>query len=243
MLKRLHKYYLHQLFDPNWFSIFINPFYFIRKNLKKGIAEFASNLNGKVLDVGCGLKPYKSLFTNASSYTGIDIENPGHDHSKEEIDCYYDGRNIPFANASYDGAFCSEVLEHVFEPEPFIKEISRVIKPEGLLLLTVPFVWNEHEMPYDFGRYTSGGLKELIMRNGFTVISTKKTGHFTLVIMELIMLYIHNRIFTGNKYINLLINFIFISPFTLLGGIFSFFLPRDKSLYFNTIILAKRGKQ
>ena len=57
---------------------------------------------------------------------------------------------------------CNQVLEHVFNPDDFVREIARVLKPGGALLLTVPFVWNEHEQPYDYARYSSFGLRAFL---------------------------------------------------------------------------------
>ena len=55
-----------------------SPYYFIRIELLKKVAEYATQLQGKLLDFGCGQKPYKSLFTNVSEYIGLDFENEGH---------------------------------------------------------------------------------------------------------------------------------------------------------------------
>jgi SAM-dependent methyltransferase len=240
MLKLLNAYYLKQLFNPGVVSIFINPFYFIRLRLFKAIRKHASNYSGRILDLGCGLKPYKQLFTGASEYIGIDIENPAHDHSKEEVDVYYDGKNIPFEDKSFDCVFFSEVLEHVFYPDEIISEVHRVLKDNGTLMLTTPFVWDEHEIPYDYCRYTSFGIKHLLEKNGFTISEFSKTGHFIEVISQLIILYIRHLLYTRNKYLNLIINFLFIAPFTMLGVLFSAVLSRKRSLYFNNFVIAHK---
>jgi SAM-dependent methyltransferase len=240
MLKKLNKYYLSQLFRPTILSVFINPFYFIRKRLYSEIKQKALLLQGEILDLGCGLKPYNKLFTGAKNYIGVDIENPGHDHSKEDIDVYYDGKIIPFNDSHFNGVFFSEVLEHVFEPEALVKEINRVLQKNGLLLLTTPFAWDEHEIPFDYGRYTTYGLRHLLEKCGFEIIEIKKTGHYTEVIIQYFINYLRMLLYTKNKYVNLLINICFIFPFTLLGIVFSFILPRKQTLYFNNIVLAKK---
>jgi SAM-dependent methyltransferase len=240
MLKKLNKYYLSQLFHPDILSVFINPFYFIRKRLYSEIKQKAPLLQGKVLDLGCGLKPYRNLFTNATEYIGVDIENSGHDHSKEDVDVYYDGDSIPFDDGHFKGLFFSEVLEHVFEPEALLKEMNRVLEKNGLLLLTSPFAWDEHEVPFDFGRYTVYGLRHLLQKSGFEIIEIKKSGHYIEVIFQYIINYLRQLLYTKNKYVNLLINICFIFPFTLLGIVFKSILPRKHSLYFNNIVLAKK---
>jgi len=240
MIKSLNKYYLKQLFNPDFASIFINPFFFIRKSLYVKIKKYAPFLNGKILDLGCGLKPYEKLFINSSQYIGVDIENPSHDHSKEKIDVFYDGKTIPFENNYFDCVFFSEVLEHVFNPYEIIKEINRVLKNKGILFLTTPFAWDEHEQPNDYCRYTSFGIKHLLEHNGFKIIIYEKTGHFTVVISQLVILYLRHILYTKNKYLNLFINCILIAPFTILGIILSAILPRKHSLFFNNILVAEK---
>ena len=101
---------------PDFNPSIINPFYFVRTGLLKGIRKYALELNGVLLDFGCGSKPYISLF-NVDEYIGMDFENPGHPHINENIDVYYDGKNIPFGDNHFDSILCSEVVEHVFSKE------------------------------------------------------------------------------------------------------------------------------
>lgn len=240
MFKLLNKYYLKQSFNPGIISIFINPFYFIRRRLYAAIKKNAPLLKGRILDLGCGSKPYKHLFINAQEYIGVDIENPAHDHSKEDINVFYDGKTIPFDNNHFDSIFFSEVLEHVFNPNEIVKEINRVLKNNSMLFLTTPFIWDEHEEPNDYGRYTSFGIKHFLENNGFEIIHFQKTGHFTEVISQLIILYLRFILYTKNKYLNIVIHLLFISPFTFIGIILSSILPRKRSLYFNNIVIAKK---
>ena len=64
----------------------ISPVYFIRDGLYRNIASLAPRLSGDILDFGCGSKPYESLFVNASSYVGVDVQVSGHDHTDSRID-------------------------------------------------------------------------------------------------------------------------------------------------------------
>ena len=154
-----------QKFYPGILGVFVNPFFFARRELMKNIRSFSNKLNGKLLDVGCGRKPYKRMMTNVTEYIGMDIENPGHDHSEEEIDVFYDGKIFPFPDQHFDSVLTNQVFEHVFNPTEFLSEINRVLKPNGYLLLTVPFVWDEHEQPFDYGRYSSFGISTCLMPN------------------------------------------------------------------------------
>jgi len=236
----LTQVYKYQLFQPIFISLFINPFFIIRYTLLKVLKKETQNLKGKILDFGCGTKPYKSLFNEFDEYIGLDIENEGHSHEKEEIDVYYDGKTIPFKNEYFDSVFSSEVFEHVFDIDHILDELNRVLKRGGKMLISIPFAWNEHEAPNDFGRYTSFGIIHLIEKHGFKVIRLTKAGHFASVISQLIPLYIYELINTRQKYFNLLLNFLFISPFVIPGFIFSSIMPRNKSLYFNNVVLAEK---
>jgi SAM-dependent methyltransferase len=240
LLKFLNKYYLKQSFNPDILSILINPFYIIRKSLYLSIKKNALDLNGVMLDFGCGSKPYKYLFKNIEQYIGLDMINEGHLHSKENIDIFYDGKTIPFDDNYFDAVFSSEVFEHIFNPDEILKEISRVLKSNAKGLFTIPFVWNEHEVPNDYARYTSFGIKYLFEKNGFEILKYEKSSHFFAVIVQLFILYFRNLIYVKNKYVNILLNILFISPFMILGLIIISFMPKRKSLYFNNIILVRK---
>ena len=227
-----------QSFQPNVLSLFLNPLYFIRRCLFRGIREFAPHLKGKLLDFGCGRKPFENLFTVAE-YIGLDMEQTGHDHRNSKVDVYYDGKNIPFPDETFDALFCSEVLEHVFNPDEILQEINRVLKKGAPALITVPFCWNEHEVPYDYARYSSFGITHLLQKNGFRVIELKKTGNFVRVIAQLQTLYIFECFSKWGK-IGYALSLLFIAPANILGSIFIPLLPVNKTLYFNNIILAEK---
>ena len=107
------------------------PNFLTRNRLLHGIARFSPLLKGKMMDFGCGAKPYQSLFT-VDQYVGVDYESPGHPHVNEEIDVYYDGLHIPFGNDHFDSVFTSEVFEHIFNPYEIIKEIIEARIKQGL---------------------------------------------------------------------------------------------------------------
>ena len=159
-------------------------FYFIRRSILKGIIRYSTQIGGKILDFGCGSKPYRSLFPS-EEYYGLDYENPGHDHSNESIDVFYDGKTIPFDNCFFDSILSTEVIEHVFELDNTLHEFNRVLRKNGVLLITCPFVWPEHEKPYDFARYTYFALKYKLELSGFEILAFEKGGNFIEVIAQL----------------------------------------------------------
>jgi SAM-dependent methyltransferase len=234
-------FFKKQTFNPGIVGFFINPFFFARRSLYDNVKSVAQHIKGDILDVGCGQKPYKHLF-DSKKYIGIEVEQEGHDHTNEDVDVFYDGVTIPFDAASFDSAITSQVLEHVFTPDAFLQEIHRILKPNGTLLLTVPFVWDEHEQPYDYARYSSFGLKFLLKKNGFEVVTHIKSLNDTRVIFQLINGYIFKKTIAlrRNPKVNLIVSFFLNAWINVLGLIFGFLLPKNNDLYLDNIVIAKK---
>ena len=187
MITLLNRLLLNRLFSE-LLGIIFNPFYFSRRNLANSISKYSSHLNGKMIDVGCGRKPYQSLF-RVDQYIGLDIDDEVN-RQLGTADFLYDGKTFPFPSNEFDSVLCNQVLEHVFNPDEFLCEIFRIMKPGSKLLLTVPFVWDEHSQPFDYGRYTSFGLKHLLKQNGFKILKHEKLGSDITVIVQLVNAYL-----------------------------------------------------
>ncbi len=121
-----------------------------------------------VLDAGAGDCPYRSYFTHAR-YDSTDLCQV--DKIYGQISYICDLSNVPIQCDCYDLVFCSQTLEHVPNPKKVLAEFSRVLKPGGQLWLTAPFFFEEHEVPYDYYRYTQFGLTHLVQAAGFTIQS------------------------------------------------------------------------
>ncbi|MDR1112274.1 MAG: methyltransferase domain-containing protein [Bacteroidales bacterium] len=189
MLAKIKSFIEHQQFFPGFWGIFFNACYFDRKHLLRAVRKHAPQITGKLLDYGCGSKPYKSLFANVTQYVGVDIDNnPGHDHKNEDIDLFYDGVHLPFGNGEFDAVFSSQVLEHVPNIHHSLSEMHRVMKPGGHVLLTLPFVFPEHEVPNDYRRLTVYGIRQALKECGFEIISAEKLGSSFEVLIQLITL-------------------------------------------------------
>ncbi len=240
MINKLRKLYIKEQFNPSFIGLFINPFYFARKGLYKNISELAENLHGKLVDIGCGIKPYINLF-KVDEYIGLEIDNAKNRNHKH-ADVLYDGKVIPFKNNTFDSILLTQVFEHVFNPNEFLKEVNRVTKMGGLLLMTVPFVWDEHEQPYDYARYSSFGLKHILNENGFEVIEHRKSNDGLEVIFQLLNTYIYKKTATDNVYINLLLTLFLMAPVNIVGLILSKLFPRNEDLYLDNILLARKVK-
>lgn len=237
MIDKLQAFNRRQQFRPGVLSLLTNANHFTKRGVFKGILEHAKTCKGSLLDVGCGNKPYRELFT-VDEYIGIDIENPAHDHANEPIDRIYDGRNIPFPDNRFDTVFSSEVFEHVFHPEELMREMHRVLKSGGTLLMTLPFVYMEHEKPYDFARYTSYGIRSLLERNGFTVQQIKRSSTFLQATTVLVANYLHHTLLPKNRFLRFPLTFLTVGPVNVLGGLLSLVLPDNRDLYLNHIVVA-----
>jgi SAM-dependent methyltransferase len=241
-MRKLKNYILQQLFRPNVLGFFINPFFLGRSAMYINVKKYSNAISGKTLDVGCGSKPYIGLFSNITTYIGMDIEQSGHKHQREYIDVFYDGETFPFPENEFDSLVFFEVLEHVFNPDTFFKQISKVVKKDGHCLVTIPFIWGEHEQPYDFARYSSFGLKHIFHKHGFEIVEHKKY----LTDFRLIFLLINSYVYTTFKrFLPTLLAWAFILPFTTINnflGLLSYLLPKNNDLYFGSIYVLKNTK-
>ncbi len=146
-----------------------HPRYYYLLQLKK-LVEYAYNkylVKEEVLiDYGCGSMPYRQLFEQkVSEYKGADLsENP-------QIQIKLDPQgHLICDDASANIVLSTQVLEHVDNPNLYLREAYRVLKKDGLLLLTTHGYWMYHPDPYDYWRWTSAGLKKIVEDNGFEVI-------------------------------------------------------------------------
>ncbi|PWI31498.1 class I SAM-dependent methyltransferase [Flavobacteriaceae bacterium LYZ1037] len=167
--------------------------YYIRHSIFKALKKSLPNLKGNLLDIGCGQMPYKDYILNNSDvsvYIGLDIETALVYDSNVKPDYTWNGVTMPFEEASFNCAFGTEVLEHCPEPEVVLKEVYRVLKPEGVFFFTVPFLWSLHEVPHDEYRYTPFALKRHLKNSGFTNITIKATGGWHGAMAQMLGLWV-----------------------------------------------------
>lgn len=145
---------------------------------RKHVASVAHLAHGRVLDIGCGEQPFREIFRGrVDSIIGLD--HPHTLHPNESIEVFGSGLSLPFRSDAFDTAICFQVLEHVPEPLDLISEACRVLRPGSHLILTAPHIWNVHEAPNDYFRYTQYGLEHLFRKAGFEVVEVRPmAGYF-----------------------------------------------------------------
>jgi SAM-dependent methyltransferase len=118
-----------------------------------------------IVDVGCGTRPYEPLFLPyAKSYVGVDIQ------AGPTVDLAAPAESLPFDDASFDCAVCTQVLEHSEDPQTVCAELYRVLRPEGVAFISTHGVARYHAAPDshadDYWRWTHTGLERLLRNAG-----------------------------------------------------------------------------
>jgi SAM-dependent methyltransferase len=149
-------------------------------------AEIKQHARGRLVDIGCGEKPLRQLIAPyVTEHIGIDHAETRHDMSN--IDLFGTAYHIPVAANTFDSALCNAVLEHLEEPEQALRETCRVLKPGGVAIYAVPFLWHVHEEPRDFYRYTRYGLRYLFEKAGFEIVKIESLSGFWVTFGQLLV--------------------------------------------------------
>jgi len=186
--------------------------YIFTKEMTKVLPEY---IHGRLIDIGCGDKPYEPYVRDyVSEHVGIDHEKTL--HKIDNIDIFAPAYEIPVKSASFDCALCTNVLEHLEEPGRAIAECARVLKPDGIAVYAMPFIYAPHEEPRDFYRYTKHGIHYLFEKNGFQLIELKALSGFWVTFSMALTLHIWK--FRRKKRLRKILKplFMLIPPFVIL---------------------------
>lgn len=193
-------------FAHNWLAFKIN---------NESFAQNKYFIRGRVLDLGCGSSPYRAdILAVADEYIGVDW--PYSHHSGNHVSLFANiAKSLPFRNECIDTIVVFQVLEHIPEPELFLSDCFRVLEREGRLLLTVPFMWHIHDVPYDYYRYTRYGLEYILQKAGFAkIIINENTGYWQTAVLK--FNYHTKRLFSFSRFFSC-----FLIPFWWLGQMIS----------------------
>ncbi len=147
-------------------------------------------VKGVTVDLGCGFAPmYQFYRSYAQKVICIDWENSPHKNRILDIRCDL-SEILPLADASADTVILSDVLEHIRKPEFLLREIHRILRPKGTLLLNTPFIYPEHEKPYDYFRYTEFFYRSMAKELNCDLAVIKKVGGEREVVITLLEKYL-----------------------------------------------------
>jgi SAM-dependent methyltransferase len=163
------------------------------------LKRVAPQARGRLLDVGCGDKPYEHIFRPyVREYLGIEHEatflKTAASNKAGKPDLVYDGKTLPFPDRSFDTVLNVQVLEHTPHPGALVNEMARVLKDDGRLILSAPFQFRMHEQPHDYFRYSPHGLRALCADAGLEIEELHPQGSVWSVIAHKINNYLAFRI-------------------------------------------------
>lgn len=214
----------------SWFD----PDKIIKDILWRDMAFASGFAKGKLLDIGCGNKPYQSLFIHhIRQYIGLDKYAP-HADIKEDIN----SANI--ALQSFDTILSTQVLEHVPDPNLFLQKISKLLKKNGIVIITAPLVAALHEEPNDYYRFTKYALQNLFTKNGLQILILKEEGDWISSTTTMSAFYLES---TCNRYLLRYPKKIIIAGLMLFGTLLSLLPARftkQKQYPMNYLVIAKK---
>jgi SAM-dependent methyltransferase len=243
IITALKSYFVLMSFSSNWLGIFISPFWLCRRELALALSKLAPRLTGEVLDFGAGSQPYRSLLKNCSSYVSLEYDTP-QNRERKVADIFYDGISIPVETSSYDGILSTQTLEHVPNPDIIVSEWARVLKEGGMLLITMPFMWPEHEMPYDYQRYSSGGLRLLLEKSGFEIVEQHRLLSDCRAPAQLFIAWIFDAILVKcrPKILRFILIPVLCTPISIIASLLAAISPRSSNTYLDNLVLARCKK-
>ena len=218
--------------------------FWVRTRLDDAISNHAHLAHGVLLDIGCGAKPYERKFEpHIETYIGLEY-SPESGYRGNKADFCGDAAALPLADESVDTILCTEVMEHVPNPEKTIAEFARVLRPGGTVITTAPFVYPIHDA-YDFFRYSPDGLAAIMKRHGLTVEEVKPLSGTAVTLATMVNLYWYEIGFIWTKWlypIGLILRpllWLLCFIVNLVGGLFEIIIPSEH-LSFNHLTIASK---
>jgi SAM-dependent methyltransferase len=147
---------------------------FTRHRIDGFLARELRDVRGVVLDLGAGLRPFADLIPGKT----IALDH----RPRPDIDLIGDAHRLPFGDETVDAIVCTEVFEHLVDPPAAARELIRILKPGGRLVLTTRFCFPLHDRPADFWRFTSYTLARLFEPLD-PVVLPQHTAYQTLLVL------------------------------------------------------------
>ena len=225
--------YLKVFFSPS--SIFhYKEKYFVNKLIKQSLINLE---NSKWLDDGCGSRPFEHNFKK-HVYIGVDIKKESYAQAEKKADIFYDGLDLPFEDAIFDGVLSTQVIGLCEDDLNYVSEINRVLKKNGKLIISAPFIFREVEQPNDYRRFTSFGIEKILKDHNFEIIENIKCLSACETIGMLLSNYLSNNF--KSIFIKRIVIVFCCFPIQITFYILSLILPDNKDLFYSSIVLAEK---
>lgn len=232
------------IFAPNvapWNVNFLNWFY-----LKKYMKKASTYIKGICLDIGSGNSPYKK-YLKVDKYISVDKEDTqAVTYKKNEHKINADAKNLPFNSNYTDSVLLNQVLEHIDEYEKVLKEINKVLKKDGVFVISVPFIYNIHAEPNDYFRFSEYGLKFLLKKYNFKIIEFYYLGYAGTALISIWNNFLW-QVWNKNDFTKLLRNTLFLLPLlsiifinNLIGLMLDFF--KNPKFTPNYLVICRKEK-
>jgi len=226
-------------FNGGLLSLAFNPNHIMRRYLQKSITKNSGSIVGNTLDFGCGLFPYAKLLTQATTIIGLELQGKDKITTDDRI-VYYSGDKFPFLDDYFDSVVSFEVFEHLTNPINALDEIYRVVKKNGYVIITTPFLYPLHEIPYDYRRLTKYELSRLLEAHSFELVKIQHGPSSFLTIKQLQVLHYTNKSARTIKSIR--ISLVLVPIINILALSLNWMHRNNSDIYLSNFILArKRG--
>jgi glycosyltransferase involved in cell wall biosynthesis/SAM-dependent methyltransferase len=180
--------FLSPVLTPDFADLF-----HVRSAILRELEDALPRFRGTFLDVVCGKMPYREYILGRNPkierYIGLDFAT-GKYADLRQPDLTWDGITIPLPDGSVDSVMATEVLEHCEDPISVLREIRRVLAPEGTFFFTTPFLWPIHDAPHDHYRYTPYAMERILAEAGFGDIVLKALGGWNASLAQMIGLWL-----------------------------------------------------
>lgn len=162
----------------------------VRETLQNYFSKYLKT-DMTLYDIGCGDKPFAEFLKDkVLSHIGVDIDDGFYDSS--HIDVIGNAYEVPAEDNIADALVSSQVIEHLNRPVDAIQEMARLLKPQGVLFLSFPFLYPIHAAPHDYMRYTEHYINEILEAHDFEIIETSRIGGFWYCLGMYTGIYLQN---------------------------------------------------
>lgn len=229
---------------------------FISNRLKKQIIrEVRRYSKGNLVDIGCGGMDYKPIVKPLiKTYTGVDSPKTANLYKEGKPDVFASVEKLPFKDSSFNTVLLLQVLQYIEHPQAAFDEINRVLKKNGILIMSSPFMYSIHDVPFDRNRFTNSALSDFIKDANLKIVKIIPQGSFSdfLFLSILVFMFKSLKALLENKnaFLKLLaitwglISVLCIIPLNLLSLISNLtgkLLPKLPSLFpVNYLVIAKK---